>query len=309
MVKSVKLYLILFFTISSYAQKNYVKTFGDKKNHSIIFLHGGPGYNSVNFEATTAKNLSDNGFFVIVYDRRGEGRSSKNLAKFTFKETFDDINSIYNRFNLKSATLLGHSFGGIIAIFFAEKHPDKIKSIVLTGVPISMQETFSTILKSSKTIYQNTKDNVNLNYIKILEKMDKSSIEFSSYCFSHAMQNGFYYPKKPTEKALNMYAKFKTDSLLIKYVSKMSYQAPKGFWENENYTTLNLNSNLKNIINHGIKVFGIYGKDDGLFSEKQINKIQNNIGKTNFEYLENCSHNTFIDRQTKFISLLKKWVL
>ncbi|WP_246124574.1 hypothetical protein [Bizionia gelidisalsuginis] len=70
-----------------------------------------------------------------------------------------------------------------------------------------MQETFSTILKASKTIYKNKKDSTNLNYISMLEKMDKSSIQYSSYCFSHAMQNGFYYPKEPTKEAVNIYSK------------------------------------------------------------------------------------------------------
>lgn len=42
---------------------------------------------------------------------------------------------------------------------------------------LSMQQTLSTILKSSKSIYTNRQDSVNLNYINILENMDKSAIQ------------------------------------------------------------------------------------------------------------------------------------
>src|SRR5690606_29831600 len=100
----------------------YIKTFGNKKDKPIVFLHGGPGYNAVNFEATTAQKLADKGFYVIVYDRRGEGRSVDSEANYTFKEAFDDINAIYQQYSLTKATVIGHSFGGVVATLFAEQY-------------------------------------------------------------------------------------------------------------------------------------------------------------------------------------------
>ncbi|KJD36518.1 alpha/beta hydrolase [Tamlana sedimentorum] len=307
MKKILAIFVFVLSTIIVNAQTVYSKAFGNPNNKPIIFLHGGPGYNSMGFEATTAQKLSENGFYVISYDRRGEGRSPDKDAKFTFNETFDDLNLIFEKFNLTSATLIGHSFGGIVASLFAEKYPNKTKSIILVSAPLSMQETLSTILKTSKSIYTSKKDSVNLNYINMLEKMDKSSLEYSSYCFSHAMQNGFYYTKEPTIEALNIYKRFKTDSLLIKYSSKMTYEAPRGFWQNENYTTIDLKDNLKQILKNRTPVFGLYGKDDGLFSATQIENIEKILGDVNFIYMNNCSHNLFIDQQTKFINALKKW--
>jgi proline iminopeptidase len=307
MKKTLTVFVFIVSTLVVNAQTIYSKAFGNPNDKPLIYLHGGPGYNSVGFESTTAQQLSENGFYVISYDRRGEGRSPDKNAKFTFDETFDDINLIYDKFNLTSATLIGHSFGGVIATLYAEKHPNKTNAIILVSAPLSMQETLSTILKSSKSIYINNKDSVNLNYINMLEKMDKSSIEYSSYCFSHAMQNGFYYPKEPTKSAINIYKKFKTDTLLIKYSSEMTYEAPRGFWENEKYTTLDLNKNLKRVLMNSTPVFGLYGKGDGLFSETQIKNIENLIGEDNLNYLSNCSHNLFIDQQTKFINALKEW--
>lgn len=87
----------------------------------------------------------------------------------------------------------------------------------------------------------------------------------------------------------------------------MTYEAPKGFWQNEKYTTLGLKDNLKEIMKNGTPVFGLYGKDDGLFSESQVKNIENLVGVTNLIYLKNCSHNLFIDQQTKFINALKNW--
>ncbi len=294
-------------TMIAYGQHIYTKTFGNTKEKPIIFLHGGPGYNCVNFEVTAAQQLADKGFFVIVYDRRGEGRSIDPNAKFTFKETFDDLNSIYQKFGLTKATLIGHSFGGVVATLFAESNPKIVQSIVLVGAPVSLQTTFKNILDKSKSIYRTKKDSINLNYISMLENMDTASIEYSSYCFRHAMQNGFYTPKNPTADAKNIYSKFRTDTSLIKYASQLSYEAPHGFWKNEKYTTIDLTKNIQALQKQNLKIYALYGKDDGLYSVQQITDLQNLVGSSNLKYLDNCSHNVFIDQQTEFIDALKPW--
>jgi len=299
--------IILLTTMFANSQNIYTKTFGKSKDKPIIFLHGGPGYNCVNFEGTTAQQLADHGFFVIVYDRRGEGRSIDPNSKFTFKETFEDLNNIYLKYSLTKATLIGHSFGGVVATLFTETYPKKVQSIILVGAPVSLQSTFKNILSKSKSIYQTKKDSLNLNYISMLEHMDIASIEYSSYCFGHAMLNGFYTPKNPSEEAKRIYSKFRTDTLLSKYASQMSYEAPQGFWKNENYTTIDLTKNLQALHKKKIRLFGLYGKDDGLYSTQQVADLQTLIGSNNLRYYDNCSHNVFIDQQILFIEQIKKW--
>jgi len=289
------------------AQTLYSKSFGNAKNKPIIFLHGGPGYNCANFEATTAQELADNGFYVIVYDRRGEGRSKDTNAKFTFEETFADITGLYKQYDITSATLMGHSFGGVVATLFAEEHPQKVKSIILVGAPVSLQATFKSIIAKTKSIYQEKKDSINLGYLSMLEKMDTASIMYSSYCFRHAMQNGFYSPKNMTEEAKKIYASFKADTAMTKHAGSMSYEAPQGFWTNEHYTTINLTNNLRALQQQKIAIYGLYGKDDGLYSAQQIEDLQHLIGKDKVEYLDNCSHSVFMDQQQTFIAAVKQF--
>ncbi|HEX6431847.1 MAG TPA: alpha/beta fold hydrolase, partial [Niastella sp.] len=155
--------------ICTNGQNLYIKTFGQPKDNAIIFLHGGPGYNCAGFEATTAQQLSAKGFFVIVYDRRGEGRSKDPNARYTFKETFDDLHHIYEQYGIKKSTLIGHSYGGVVATLFAGSYPEKIQSIIFVGAPVSLQETFKTIIARSKVIYASKKDSINLHYITMLE--------------------------------------------------------------------------------------------------------------------------------------------
>lgn len=307
-----KLILTFFaFTIAALAvnsQTIYSKAFGAPSDEPVIYLHGGPGYNSIGFEVTTAEQLAANGFFVIVYDRRGEGRSPDQNAKFTFQETFDDLDAIYKKFDLESSNLMGHSFGGIIGTLYAEKYPEKIKSLVLVAAPLSMQATFTTIIKTSKSIYEANHDSINLKYIGMLENMDKTSLEYSSYSFGHAMQNGFYTPKTPSKEALAIYSKLKSDTSFGSDASRMTFEAPKGFWENEHYTSMDLTEHLRNVLKKEVQVFGVYGTEDGLYSEEQVMKLKKIIPADSFEYIENASHNVFIDQQDQFLDALKSWI-
>lgn len=290
---------------NSFGQKLQVQTFGNPEDKPLIFLHGGPGYNSVPFEITTAEALAKSEFYVISYDRRGEGRNENLKAAYTFQETFDDINTIYNTYNLDKATLIGHSFGGIIGTFYADKYPEKIEKLVLVGAPVSLQETLSNIITKSKEIYTVKNDQVNLGYISMLEKMDKTSLEYSSYSFIHAMSNNFYATKAPTEQAIDLYKLFQTNELLKNYGSKMGYAAPQGFWKNENYTTIDLTNTLTTFKNRGVQVSAIYGKEDGLYAVEQVKNLEALIGSKNVYYLDNCSHNVFIDQQDQFLNILK----
>ncbi len=308
MKKPLILFVFLFIAIGGNCQTLYSKAYGNPKNEPLIFLHGGPGYNSVAFELTTAQELSEHGFYVIVYDRRGEGRSKDQDAAFTFHETNEDLDAIYKQFKLTKATLIGHSFGGIVGALYAEKNPTKVKSIVLVAAPLSMQETFSTILKSSKKIYTTNQDRTNLGYIEMLEKMDKTSLEFSSYCFTHAMQNGFYMPKEPSKEAISIYNDLKMDTSFGNTAAQMTFEAPTGFWQNENYTSIDLSKNLSSLVKKEIPLFGMYGIEDGLYGTKQISQLKKIIPSQHFKYIENCSHNVFIDQQDQFIKALKNWI-
>lgn len=56
-----------------------------------------------------------------------------------------------------------------------------------------------------------------------------------------------------------------------------------------------------------VSIYGVYGQDDGLYSEAQIEKLKSLIGASNVFYWEQCSHNVFIDQQKKFIDAIGVW--
>lgn len=294
-------FFLIFFSCSVQGQSLYVNSFGKSSDPAIVFLHGGPGYNAAAFESTTAQTLADRGFFVIVYDRRGEGRSADAAAEFTFDQSFADIDSLYTRFGLTRASLVGHSFGGMLATLYAHRHPSKVKAVVLVGAPVSFQAVLRTIINNSRIIYEERKDSVNLRMINYLAKADTASIDYSSNCFRHAMLNGFYSAKTPTPEAKRILLAFRNDSALFRYAGMMNNAPVRGFWKKEKYTTIDISPQLSMLRATNIRVLGLYGKEDGLFSPQQVRHLQSLIGENQVQYLDNCSHNVFIDRQAEFI--------
>ncbi len=148
----------------------YVKEFGVSTNQALIFLHGGPGYNSFSFEASTAELLAQKGFYVIVYDQRGSGRSdSVGLKNYTFENAISDLKTIYEYYKVKKAILLGHSFGGTLAMKYAEKNPEEVKSVILANAPIDQPGIVKSILDNCELRYKqfnNTQGLQALNEIK-----------------------------------------------------------------------------------------------------------------------------------------------
>ena len=145
---------ILIYKTSTGQDNFYSQSYGNPSNPAILFLHGGPGYNAFSFEFSTAEALAENGFYVIVYDQRGCGRTKTDTnSSFTFQESFNDLNLIYNKYNLEKATLIGHSFGGTVGMLFSEKFPEKVENLILVGSPISYQMTFKNIIVRCKKIY------------------------------------------------------------------------------------------------------------------------------------------------------------
>ncbi|WP_310589018.1 alpha/beta hydrolase [Dyadobacter crusticola] len=304
-----RLCLSLLIVLSSFicrSQQLYSKSFGSRSNHPIIFLHGCPGSSSVFFEATTAQLLADRGFYVIIYDRRGEGRSADKQARMDYSEAFEDLNNIYALHELKKASLLAFSFGGLIAAQFAEKHPEKVASLTLCSALVSQQKSYETILRSARRIYENKKDSVNLKEVSAIAKMDTNSLAYRTMVFKHASANGFFSLPMPNDHAKAIYDTYQTDSLITSYVK--NEHAVATFWKHEPKHNIDVTPQLKYLQKLRIPVYALYGKQDGLYSNEQISEIGRIIGSDRVKYFDQCSHTLFIDQQELFLAALSKWL-
>lgn len=303
-MKSLLLVFVLIMSFFANGQNLYIKTYGNEKNKPLIFIHGGPSGNATLFEGTTAQNLADQGFYVIAYDRRGEGRSVDPEAKFTYEEAFQDLNSIYKKYHLKKAVLLSHSFGGLVATLYTNKYPQNVSALILAGALFSQQETYNHILNSIKKIHNG--DSKTLNKIAYIEKLDKNSAGYRKHCFDLASDENYFKMPKPTKASKKLYADYEAGEFFKTNIRNKN--APLLFYQNEKQNNIDSRPFLKKIKAKGVPIFAIYGKQDGIFSSAQITSIKKLAGKDHFALLDNCSHYLFVDQQVEFLSNIKKWL-
>ncbi len=305
-----RIILLIFYVFTSQlinAQTTlYSKAYGESKNPAIIFIHGGPSGNSTLFEETTVEKLSEKGFYVIVYDRRGEGRSIDTTATFTYSEAIRDLNQIYVKYKIQKANLIAHSFGGLVGTLFTEQNPEKVNLLILAGAIFSQQDTYDHILKTTEKFYKNKKDILMISKINVVEKLNKNSAEYRKYCFEIASQNDYFKMPFPTNQSNNLRREYEESTIYKSNIRNLN--APLLFYKNETKTNINTKNILKNLQKNKVKLFAIYGQQDNIFSKKQLNELQKIVSEQNFKIIENCSHYLFVDQQQIFIDTIVKWM-
>ncbi len=110
--------------------KLYVKDYGEGK--PVILIHGWPLSNEMwEYQVAT---LIENNFRVIVYDRRGFGKSSQPYHGYDYDTLTDDLSAIIDQLNLTDITLVGFSMGGGEVVRYLSRHQAKgVSKIVLVS--------------------------------------------------------------------------------------------------------------------------------------------------------------------------------
>lgn len=102
---------------------------------TVVLLHGGPGMSERYMEPVVP--FVDNGRRRIVsYDQRGVGESrcdSADPADFGLDAYAADLTRVIDELAVGPVHLLGHSWGGIVAMDYAARHGDRLASIIVVG--------------------------------------------------------------------------------------------------------------------------------------------------------------------------------
>ncbi len=103
-----------------------------------IFLHGGPGGSTADFRGSGQALAYANQFgSLLTFDQRGGGQSdrSANLAStITIARFAQDINDLRSALiPNKKVILFGRSWGGVLAVLYANTHPVDVSGYILVS--------------------------------------------------------------------------------------------------------------------------------------------------------------------------------
>jgi pimeloyl-ACP methyl ester carboxylesterase len=102
-----------------------------KKFPFLIFIHAWPHNYTV-----WKKELSffqKKGYSTLAPDLRGHGKSDKpeKLSDYSFKNFSKDIEMLTKKEKISSFILVGHSFGGMVALSYYSLFPKKVRALIL----------------------------------------------------------------------------------------------------------------------------------------------------------------------------------
>lgn len=104
----------------------------------IMLLHHGFGCTKIWKEIYPA--LAKSGYRVIMYDRRGYGRSEKgdDFLDFYVSDRFrsqsvQELAFLCETLGIESLHLIGQCEGGVVAVDFATAYPEKVKTITISS--------------------------------------------------------------------------------------------------------------------------------------------------------------------------------
>jgi pimeloyl-ACP methyl ester carboxylesterase len=111
----------------------------------VVQIHGA-GFGHFNFDPATPE-LSKR-FRVVDYDMRGYGASDRPLQDYDMEVWADDLAGLMDALDIPEAHVHGTSMGGMIAIVFAGKYPERTTSVVINCAAAKLGVTGRLIFKN-----------------------------------------------------------------------------------------------------------------------------------------------------------------
>jgi pimeloyl-ACP methyl ester carboxylesterase len=104
----------------------FVKMAGS--GYPLVLMHGGPG---LDYQTMMPLEPLADQFTLIFYDHRCNGRSEGEVTSMTMDNLTADADALRQALGFEKWAVLGHSFGGNVALEYALRYPSSLSHLVL----------------------------------------------------------------------------------------------------------------------------------------------------------------------------------
>jgi proline iminopeptidase len=269
----------------------YVKIVGE--GEPLVILHGGPGLDH-GYMYSPFLTLADS-YKLIFYDQRYSGNSvpgEVDVSKLTIEQFTDDLEHLRREFGFETLNLVGHSWGGLLAMHYSVRYPDLVSSLILSNTAGATSDwliPFSTIISERRS------EEANAKVQEIMESREFSEADpeavnkyfqyfFSSYYFEPELSYNAPYITSSVS-ARNVFPVFGTISTLL-----------------ADYNLLPKLTSLK------IPVLIVHGDESDPVQPQFAQTIHEHFRNSEFHILNDCGHFPFIERPDEYFSILKAFL-
>lgn len=99
------------------------------RGRPLLLMHGGPGAD--HWSMLPFRRCADQ-FTLVFYDHRCNGRSvGSPVSSMTWENLTADVEALRQKLGFERWAVLGHSFGGMVALEYALRYPDSLSRLIL----------------------------------------------------------------------------------------------------------------------------------------------------------------------------------
>lgn len=258
------------------------------KGLPLIVLHGGPGLDQ-DYLLPQLYKLAENNL-VVFYDQRGSGRSldtKLNEQYLNIHQFVEDLENLRKSLGIDKFILMGHSWGGFLAMHYAIDHQDHLVGLILLNSAPADSKGIKAFIDEFKLRTKNIRDDIKPLFayeeFKALNASQISDLNRKLYSVY------FYKPEKVKELSLNFnVASAQSGCKVMEVMSKTSW--------------LQLNTNLfPNLKTLKVPTFILHGKQDIIpaWTAKEINGA---IPHSELIVLDHCGHFPYIEQPAQFFA-------
>lgn len=262
------------------------------KGKPIVILHGGPGLTHAYLLPQMAKLAEDH--LVIFYDQRACGFSTGEISPSSMQiDIFvEDLECIREAFGFKQMTVLGHSWGGFLAMQYAIAYPEAVNKLILSNPTPPSSDDFSLYVKEFMGRMEPYQEE--LKAVKETQGFIDGDPSICERYYRICFRTYWHHPEKANALNLRMTPKAFIDGVRVNEV----------FWQNVFVHSFNYHDQLKKL---KIPTLIIHGVAD-LIPQISAQKIHESIPNSKYILLKDCGHFPYLEAPELFFNELNAFL-
>ena len=268
-------------------EQHYYEIVG--QGDTVVILHGGPGLSHRYLKPQLDRLLSAD-FTLLYYDQRGSGWTGgvEDTSHLKIQSFVNDLDSIRRYFSINKLKLLGHSFGGLLAMHYAIEYPEKVHSIILVDTdaasyalrtPYQVKTINSRLTQKQESYLDSLEQSANFRAYHIATYENYYKTFLTSY---------FANPADTTKLELGF------DSISIPKIEITNSLVRRNLGKYDIHNSLSIIT-CSVLIMHGT---------ESVFSVEGAQAIYDQLPNASINLFENCGHFQFIESPQAFKDLV-----
>jgi proline iminopeptidase len=257
--------------------------------YPLLLMHGGPGAD--HWSMLPFRRCADQ-FTLIFYDHRCNGRSEgARVSSMTWENLTADADALRQRLGFERWAVLGHSFGGSVALEYALRYPDSLSHLVLldTGGDSRWARENAARILAKRGYRQRT--------VKLVERFFNGQIT-PKEMFPALMRFGGAYYHHPSILRLartmirgEWHAKMRPEALIF-----------AGRQLLKDWTVMDRLSEIK------VPTLVMAGRDDFLFPPEHQVALAAGLANAQLHIIERAGHNAHEEQPTDVMEAVKDFI-